>query len=107
VVSDFETTFGLSGLDASVRVEHRMTPKDFESELGALHGNAFAVEPTLHQSAYFRQPNRDRHVAGMYFVGGGTHPGAGIPGVLLSAEVTATRGGRRRWDGPRRQRGAR
>jgi phytoene desaturase len=89
VVSDFETTFGLTGLDASVRVEHRMTPRDFESELGAAYGNAFAVEPTLHQSAYFRQPNRDRHVKGMYYVGGGTHPGAGIPGVLLSAEVTA------------------
>ena len=89
VVSDFETTFGLTGLDASIRVEHRMTPRDFESELGAAHGNAFAVEPTLHQSAYFRQPNRDRHVEGMYYVGGGTHPGAGIPGVLLSAEVTA------------------
>ena len=89
VVSDFETTFGLTGLDASIRVEHRMTPRDFESELGAAHGNAFAVEPTLHQSAYFRQPNRDRHVKGMYYVGGGTHPGAGIPGVLLSAEVTA------------------
>jgi len=89
VVADFESTFGLDGLDASVVVEHRMTPKDFETELGAMYGNAFAVEPTLHQSAYFRQPNRDRHLAGMYFVGGGTHPGAGIPGVLLSAEVTA------------------
>ncbi len=88
VVSDFETTFGLTGLDASIRVEHRMTPRDFESELGAAHGNAFAVEPTLHQSAYFRQPNRDRALAGLYFVGAGTHPGAGIPGVLLGAEVT-------------------
>ena len=89
VVSDFETTFGLTGLDASVQVEHRMTPHDFETELGAMYGNAFAVEPTLHQSAYFRQPNRDRRVKGMYYVGGGTHPGAGIPGVLLSAEVTS------------------
>jgi phytoene desaturase len=89
VVADFESTFGLSGLDASVRVEHRMTPVDFATELGAAYGNAFATEPTLHQSAYFRQPNRDRHVEGMYYVGGGTHPGAGIPGVLLSAQVTA------------------
>ena len=52
-------------------------------------GNAFAVEPTLHQSAYFRPPNRDRRLAGLYFAGGGTHPGAGMPGVLLGAEVTA------------------
>jgi len=51
-------------------------------------GNAFSVEPTLHQSAYFRQPNRDRSIEGLYYVGAGTHPGAGIPGVLLGAEVT-------------------
>ena len=88
LLEDYEQTFGLSGLRASVRVEHRMTPADFRSELGAVDGNAFAVEPTLHQSAYFRQPNRDRDVAGVYYVGGGTHPGAGIPGVLLGADVT-------------------
>jgi phytoene desaturase len=88
LVRDFETTFGLEGLDASVRVEHTMTPEDFRTELGAVDGNAFSVEPTLHQSAYFRQPNRDRALAGLYFVGAGTHPGAGIPGVLLGAEVT-------------------
>jgi phytoene desaturase len=89
LVSDLETTFGLSGLDAAVSVEHRMTPLDFERELGAVWGNAFALEPTLQQSAYFRQPNRDRQLNGLYFVGGGTHPGAGIPGVLMGAEVTA------------------
>jgi phytoene desaturase len=88
LMADFERTFGLTGLDASVRVEHRMTPEDFRTELGAVEGNAFAVEPTLQQSAYFRHPNRDRHVAGLYYVGGGTHPGAGIPGVLLGAEIT-------------------
>jgi len=89
LVADMETTFGLSGLDASVRVEHRMTPLDFARDLGAVWGNAFAVEPTLHQSAYFRHPNRDRRIAGLYFAGGGTHPGAGVPGVLLGAEVTS------------------
>ncbi|CAB4902013.1 unannotated protein [freshwater metagenome] len=89
VVADMESTFGLHGLDASVTVEHRMTPLDFERDLGAKFGNAFAVEPTLQQSAWFRQPNRDRGIAGMYYVGGGTHPGAGIPGVLMGAEVTS------------------
>jgi phytoene desaturase len=73
-----------------VQVEHRMTPLDFQRELGAVDGNAFAVEPTLHQSAYLRPPNRVRGVGGMYHVGGGTHPGAGIPGVLLGAGVTAS-----------------
>jgi phytoene desaturase len=89
LVADLETSFGLEGLDASVVVEHRMTPLDFARELGAVWGNAFAVEPTLHQSAYFRHPNRDRRLAGLYFAGGGTHPGAGVPGVLMGAEVTA------------------
>jgi phytoene desaturase len=89
LIADLETTFGLEGLGDSVRVEHRMTPVDFRDRLGAVDGNAFAVEPTLHQSAAFRPPNRDRQVAGMYYVGGGTHPGAGVPGVLLGAEVTA------------------
>ena len=69
--------------------EHRMTPDDFERDLGAAWGNAFAVEPTLQQSAWLRPPNRDKRLRGLYFVGGGTHPGAGIPGVLLGAEVTA------------------
>jgi phytoene desaturase len=85
-----------------------MTPLDFRDELGAVDGNAFSVEPTLHQSAWFRLPNRDPAVPGLYHVGGGTHPGAGMPGVLLGAEVTAglvahdhprpagTLGGRRR-----------
>jgi phytoene desaturase len=89
LVHDLETTFGLEGLDASVTAEHRMTPLDFASELGAVDGNAFAIEPTLHQSAAFRPPNRVASVRGLYHVGGGTHPGAGIPGVLLGAEVTA------------------
>jgi phytoene desaturase len=89
LIADMERSFGLEGLDASVAVEHRMDPRDFARELGAVDGNAFAVEPTLHQSAYFRQPNRDRSVGGLYFTGGGTHPGAGIPGVLMGAGVTA------------------
>jgi phytoene desaturase len=69
--------------------EHRMTPEDFARDLGAVDGNAFAIEPTLHQSAALRPPNRDRRLRGLYHVGGGTHPGAGIPGVLLGAEITA------------------
>jgi phytoene desaturase len=89
LVTDLETTFGLTGLDASVTVEHRMAPLDFASRFGAEAGNAFALEPTLHQSASLRPPNRDRRVRGLYHVGGGTHPGAGMPGVLLGAEITA------------------
>jgi phytoene desaturase len=80
---------GLPGLRSSIVAEHSWTPLTFRDALGTTDGNAFAVEPTLQQSAYFRQPNRDRVVAGLYYVGGGTHPGAGLPGTLLTAQVTA------------------
>jgi phytoene desaturase len=89
-VLDFmEKDFGLDGLRESIVVEHSFTPADFRRELEAPLGNAFAIEPVLWQSAYFRQPNRDRTVGGLYYVGAGTHPGGGIPGVFLGAEVTA------------------
>ncbi len=89
VVADLEETFGVRGLASSTVVEHRMTPVDFRDGLGAADGNAFAIEPTLHQSAAFRAPNRHPKIAGAYAVGGGAHPGAGVPGVLFGAEVTA------------------
>lgn len=89
LVRDLETTFGLEGLQAATVVEHRMTPDDFRGRFGAVAGNAFGPEPTLHQSAFFRRHNRDGRVRGLYHVGAGTHPGAGIPGVVLGAEVTA------------------
>ena len=63
LVEDLEQTFGLDGLDSSIVVEHRMTPDDFERDLGAAWGNAFAVEPTLQQSAWLRPPNRDKQLA--------------------------------------------
>ena len=64
------------------------TPKDFETVLGAHHGSAFSLEPVLWQSAYFRTHNRDDALTNLYFVGAGTHPGAGIPGVVGSAKAT-------------------
>jgi phytoene desaturase len=64
------------------------TPKDFETVLGAHQGSAFSLEPVLWQSAYFRTHNRDDALSNLYFVGAGTHPGAGIPGVVGSAKAT-------------------
>ena len=64
------------------------TPKDFQTELGAHLGSAFSLEPVLWQSAYFRTHNRDDALPNLYFVGAGTHPGAGIPGVVGSAKAT-------------------
>ncbi len=64
-------------------------PTDFSRDLGAHLGSAFSLEPTLTQSAYFRVHNRDDVIDNLYFVGAGTHPGAGIPGVVSSAKATA------------------
>ena len=89
VLDYLEHDAGLEGLRASIKVEHRMTPLDFEQRYDADEGTAFSTEPVLTRSAYFRQPNRDRTVAGLYHVGAGAHPGAGVPGVLLGAEVAA------------------
>ncbi|MES2337054.1 MAG: phytoene desaturase [Pseudomonadota bacterium] len=65
------------------------TPADFGRDLGAHLGSAFSLEPILTQSAYFRAHNRDDSIPNLYFVGAGTHPGAGIPGVVGSAKATA------------------
>jgi phytoene desaturase len=63
------------------------TPKHFETQLDAYMGSAFQFEPVLTQSAWFRPHNRSEDVEGLYFVGAGTHPGAGLPGVISSAKV--------------------
>ena len=80
LVADLETPFGLEGLARSVVVEHRMAPPDFAREFGAVDGNAFAVEPTLHQSRVLPRAQPRPRVRGLYHVGGGTHPGRGDPG---------------------------
>ena len=72
-----------------VTVRH-FTPQDFKTELNAHLGSAFSIEPILTQSAWFRPHNRDERLENMYIVGAGTHPGAGIPGVVGSAEATAS-----------------
>lgn len=65
------------------------TPADFHSELNAHLGSGFSLEPILTQSAWFRVHNRDPVLRNLYFVGAGTHPGAGVPGVVGSAKATA------------------
>ncbi|MBY0307000.1 MAG: phytoene dehydrogenase [Sphingomonas sp. 28-62-20] len=64
-------------------------PSDFSADLNAHLGSAFSLEPILLQSAFFRVHNRDDNIPNLYFVGAGTHPGAGIPGVVGSAKATA------------------
>lgn len=78
----------LPGLKENLVTQRIFTPLDFEKELNAHQGSAFSLEPLLSQSAFFRTRNRDSEIKGLYFVGAGTHPGAGVPGVVNSAKAT-------------------
>ncbi len=71
-------------------VSRMLTPFEFRDDLNSHLGSAFSLEPRLLQSAWFRPHNRDKTIGGLYFVGAGTHPGAGVPGVVSSAKGTAT-----------------
>ncbi len=72
-----------------IRTRFHYAPSDFKSDLFAHLGSAFSLEPVLWQSAWLRTHNRDDVIPNLYFVGAGTHPGAGIPGVVGSAQATA------------------
>ena len=77
----------LPGLKDNLTTHFSVDPRYFESQLQSYAGAAFGPEPRLTQSAYFRYHNVSEDVGGLYFVGAGTHPGAGMPGVLSSARV--------------------
>jgi phytoene desaturase len=88
ILTHLEHEFGLRDLRMHIEVLETFTPEDFKTELNAHLGNAFSIEPRLTQSAYFRPHNKSKEVRNLYFVGAGTHPGGGVPGVLLGAEAT-------------------
>lgn len=77
----------LPGLSGAITTSRTLDPKDFLVDYLAFRGNGFGMEPVLQQSAYFRPHNQSEDVEGLYLVGAGTHPGAGMPGVLSSARV--------------------
>ena len=77
----------LPGLQASLGPSFVTTPQDFHDRLLSFKGAAFGLEPVLTQSAWFRPHNRSEDIEGLYMVGAGTHPGAGVPGVLMSAKA--------------------
>jgi phytoene desaturase len=79
----------IPGLREDLVTMRTFTPQGFATELNAHLGSAFSLEPVLWQSAYFRTHNRDDVLKNLYFVGAGTHPGAGVPGVVGSAKATA------------------
>ena len=77
----------LPGLTGSIVTSKIMTPVDFGERYLSMHGAGFGMEPRLTQSAWFRPHNKSEEVANLFLVGAGTHPGAGVPGVLSSARV--------------------
>ena len=77
----------LPDLGKHIVTEHMIDPRHFETTLSSYLGSAFSVEPILTQSAWFRPHNKSEELDGLYFVGAGTHPGAGLPGVLSSAKI--------------------
>ena len=79
----------LPDLQANIVAEHMIDPLHFRNTLNSTMGSAFSLEPILTQSAWFRPHNRSEDFDNLYFVGAGTHPGAGLPGVLSSAKIAA------------------
>jgi phytoene desaturase len=79
----------LPNLRQHIVTQHHIDPLHFRDTLNSYKGSAFSLEPTLLQSAWFRPHNRSEDVPNLYFVGAGTHPGAGIPGVLSSGKIVA------------------
>ena len=86
VIDKMEKTL-LPNLKENIVEDFYLTPDYFEKELNTKYGSGFSIQPKFSQSAYFRFHNKSEVCDGLYFVGAGTHPGAGIPGVLSSAKV--------------------
>lgn len=88
IITFLENDFGLQGLKSAIELIEIFTPRDFQTKHNAAYGSAWGVEPRLFQTAYFRPHNRSEDIVHLYLVGASTHPGAGLPGCLLTAEAT-------------------
>jgi phytoene desaturase len=77
----------LPGLQENIVAEHYVDPLYFQNDLNSYLGSGFSIQPVLTQSAWFRPHNRSEDFENLYFAGAGTHPGAGLPGVLSSAKI--------------------
>ena len=89
-VEDYLARTILPGLGEHLVTSRVLTPQGFLDDYLAFKGSAFSIEPVLTQSAYFRPHNKSEDIDGLYFAGAGTHPGAGMPGVISSARVLDT-----------------
>jgi phytoene desaturase len=87
VMAEVEKT--IPGFAERISTEMILTPEDFRDRYLSPHGSGFSIEPRILQSAWFRPHNISEEAKGLFLVGAGTHPGAGVPGVISSAEVLA------------------
>ena len=88
-IMDYLDARYLPGLKERIVSEHHVDPRYFQNTLNTYLGSAFSVEPTLLQSAYMRPHNVSEDIPNLYFAGAGTHPGAGLPGVMGSGKIVA------------------
>lgn len=87
ILNTLKTIKGFENIDQEIVTETCFTPMDFESKFNAYNGAAFGVQPTLAQSSHLRPQSKATHCSNLYFTGSSTHPGAGVPIVLLSAKI--------------------
>ena len=88
-ILDYLEEHAIPDLRKHLVCQHQLTPFGFRDEMNTFQGSAFSVEPILTQSAWFRPHNRDDVLSNLYITGAGTHPGAGVPGVVGAAKATA------------------
>ena len=86
IIAELSKTI-LPKLEETITDVFWMNPKDFKNDYNSMHGAGFSIAPIFTQSAWFRYHNKDKKIKNLYFSAAGSHPGAGIPGVLSSAKV--------------------
>ncbi|UOR13841.1 phytoene desaturase family protein [Halobacillus amylolyticus] len=88
ILNELKKIKGFENIDHEIVTETCITPLDFESKFNAYNGASFGLQPTLSQSNHMRPQSKATHCDNLYFTGSSTHPGAGVPIVLLSAKIT-------------------
>jgi phytoene desaturase len=89
IIHALEHRWGLSDLSRRIVVQHTILPTDFQSLYNANAGSIYGLGSNSRRAAFFRPPNRDRDINGLFLVGGATHPGGGLPLVALSGKIVA------------------
>jgi phytoene desaturase len=89
IVETLEHRFGLTDLSKRIVVRRRMTPADLAADYNAHRGSIYGISSNGLKAAFLRPPNRDKQIGGLYFAGGATHPGGGLPLVALSGKIAS------------------